>query len=264
MSEPVSSAGGLDRKVRAALRRLVLGLADSKRILGIRYSDWLLGAPSVETAIAASAMAQDEWGHARLLYAMLKDFDLDPMAYEHERAPEQYASVDPLDHSFEDWAEVVAGIVLVDGALTIALDAFSRGLYEPARSRVPKMISEEAFHADMGRAWFRRLARGREEARGRLEESSRRILGRTLAWLGPDDEAHRTLAELGMTDPAPSLRSAFLESVGTLLADVGIEASEVEPETEGWDEERGRGPGGPDEDAVVRARGDLNRDLFVE
>ena len=37
---------------RAALERLILSLADSKRLMGIRYSDWILGSPSVETGIA--------------------------------------------------------------------------------------------------------------------------------------------------------------------------------------------------------------------
>ena len=56
----------LDGTGISALRRLILTLADSKRMMGIRYSDWLLGAPSIEAGIAVSSMAQDEWGHARL------------------------------------------------------------------------------------------------------------------------------------------------------------------------------------------------------
>ena len=64
------SVDALGADDRAALKRLILGLADSKRLMGIRYSDWVLGAPSVETGIATSSMTQDEWGHARLLYAM--------------------------------------------------------------------------------------------------------------------------------------------------------------------------------------------------
>ena len=46
----VTSLGADDHR---HLRRTVLGLADTKRILGIRYSDWLLGAPSIEAGIAA-------------------------------------------------------------------------------------------------------------------------------------------------------------------------------------------------------------------
>ena len=55
-------------------------------------------------------MAQDEWGHARLLYAMLKDLGEDPVVVEHERPDEAYASMGPLDTPFPDWAALVAGI----------------------------------------------------------------------------------------------------------------------------------------------------------
>ena len=135
MNEAKVRAEDLDEATRAALQRLILTLADTKRLMGLRYSDWVLGAPSIETGIAASSMSQDEWGHARLLYAMLKDFGVTPATVEHERPAAAYASVDPLDRAFPDWAAVVAGMVVVDGAATTALEAFSRGRFAPASSR---------------------------------------------------------------------------------------------------------------------------------
>ena len=154
---------------RAALKRLILTLADSKRLMGIRYSDWLLGAPSIEAGIAASSMAQDEWGHARLLYAMLKGLGVDPMKIEHDRPGEEYASVGVLDEPFEDWAALIAAMTVVDGALSTALGSFSRGSYEAARSRVPKMLAEEEYHASLAAAWYRRLSGSTDEARELLQ-----------------------------------------------------------------------------------------------
>src|SRR5262249_21343065 len=152
-------------------------------LLGIRYSDWLLGSPSIETGIAASSMAQDEWGHARLLYAMLKDCGLDPATVERERPAPDYASVDALDGPLPDWAAVVGMMVAVDTAVSCALDAFANGSYEAARSRIPKMLAEETFHRDLGLAWFRRLASSSGEATDRLADSLRSMLPRTVAWL---------------------------------------------------------------------------------
>ena len=102
----------LDDAGRAALARLIITLADSKRLMGIRYSDWLLGAPSIETGISTSSMTQDEWGHARLLYAMLKHLDMDPKTVEYDRSGDEYASVAPLDEELPDWAAVVAAMVV--------------------------------------------------------------------------------------------------------------------------------------------------------
>lgn len=265
MSRGRASAADLEEGAREALRRLVLTLADSKRILGIRYSDWLLGSPSVETAISVSAMAQDEWGHARLLYALLKDFGDDPMEIEHRRRRTAYASVDGLDRPLDDWAAVVAAIVVVDGALTTVLEGLAAGGYEPARSRVPKMISEEELHGEMGAAWFRRLASAEGSGgAARLREAAEGLLPRTLAWLAPDDGPGRTLAEKGLAAPGDELRERFAGRAGPVLAAVGLDPEAARADRSGWDEVRGRGPGAPGEEAVERARGDRNRHLFVE
>jgi phenylacetate-CoA oxygenase PaaI subunit len=249
-------------EVQAALARHVITLADSKRILGIRYSDWLLGAPSIETGIAASSMAQDEWGHARLLYAMLKDLGIDPGPVERDRPAEQYARLEALDEPVPDWAALVAVMVAVDTALSAALDAFARGCYEPARSRVPKMLMEEEFHRDLGLAWFRRLAAGSEEATRRLAESLEAVLPRTLAWLDPDDEPHRTLVGAGMV--AEGAKDRYLAQYGAVFEGVGVRLDAVAPERGGWDVARSRGPGRPAAEVVEQARGDRNRALLVE
>lgn len=246
-----------------ALRRLILSLADSKRLMGIRYSDWLLGSPSIETGIAASSMAQDEWGHARLLYAMLKDLGIDPVPIEHDRPGEEYASVGSLDEAMPDWAALVAAIVVVDAALTTMLRGFAAGSHEPARARVPKMISEEEFHTSLGAAWFRRLADAGGEARTLLVEAVDRLLPITLGWVGADDAAARALVEAGVLPPSVERLAAFRDEVRGTLVGAGVDVDAIEPSTD-WDPARGRSPGRPDEDAVARARGDKNRALFVE
>lgn len=264
MRARAASGERLRPATRSALCRLILGLGDSKRLLGIRYSDWLLGAPSIEAGIAASSMAQDEWGHARLLYAMLKDLDVDPVAVERERPAEAYCNLRALDRPLADWCALVVANVVVDGALSAALQAFGAGRYEPARSRIPKMLAEEEFHRAHGAAWFRRLAGGVDAARARLRDECERMVPSTLAWLAPADEPARLLCEAGFTAAGEVLRNGFLAEVAPLLERIGIETSAVEPDRSRWDEERGRGPGMPDEDGVRRARGDKNRALFVE
>lgn len=263
-AEPLESLDGLGDPERGALRRLLLSLADTKRILGIRYSDWLLGAPSIETGIACSGMAQDEWGHARLVYAMLKDLDEDPVPVEHDRPGSAYASCDPLDAPLDDWAEVVAAMVVVDGALSVALEAFGEGRYAAARGRVPKMIGEEEFHRDLAAAWLRRLAAAGTPARDRLRDACLAMLPRALAWMAPADEAHERLVGLGVTLPAEALLQRHRERWQLVLSGLDIELAGVSPERSGWDPSRGRGPGHPGDEAVERARGDRNRALFVE
>mgnify|MGYP001811730613 FL=1 len=261
MSEALR-ADDLGPEVRAALRRQVLTLADSKRILGLRYSDWLLGAPSIETGIAASSMAQDEWGHARLLYSMLKDFGEDPTTTEHERSREEYANVSVLDDPFSDWAGFVMALTVVDGALTLALEGLAEGRNGPARSRIPKMLGEEEFHRDMGLAWLRSLGGGAPEARERLRRAGSWALPRTLAWLAPADETYGLLVDAGLAPSREILLERFRDRYGPTMESIGVDIPE--PTAQDWDADRGRSAGAPDEEAVSRARGDLNRALMVE
>jgi 1,2-phenylacetyl-CoA epoxidase catalytic subunit len=255
--------GTLDADGRAALERLILTLADTKRLMGIRYSDWTLGAPSIETGIAASSMAQDEWGHARLLYAMFKGLGRDPVVLEHDRPASEYASMAALDEEMPDWAAVVAAMVLVDGALSVVLAAFAAGSFEPARSRVPKMLAEEEFHVSLAEAWYRRLAAAEGEARELLTAATRAMLPSVLAWVGADDAASRLMTGAGVWSPADQRLAAFGDAVREMTTLVDIDVDAVTPSTD-WDEARGRTSGEPNEEAVERARGDRNRALFVE
>jgi len=255
--------GTLDDAGRAALERLILTLADTKRLMGIRYSDWTLGAPSIETGIAASSMAQDEWGHARLLYAMFKGLGKDPVALEHDRAASEYASVAALDEELPDWAAAVAAIVLVDGALTTMLASFAAGSFEPAGSRVPKMLVEEEFHSSLGAAWYKRLADAGGEARELLTAATQSMLPSVLAWVGADDAAAELMVSAGVIQSGADRRVAYCDAVREFTALLDIDIDAVGASTE-WDDARGRTVGQPNEEAVERARGDRNRALLVE
>ena len=50
----------------ATMISLIGSLADNKGALGRRYGEWAVSAPTIESAVAAAAMAQDELGHAPL------------------------------------------------------------------------------------------------------------------------------------------------------------------------------------------------------
>ena len=52
----------LDPALREPMFALLSSLADNKYVLGRRYAEWCTGAPMLESAVAAAAMAQDELG----------------------------------------------------------------------------------------------------------------------------------------------------------------------------------------------------------
>src|SRR5687768_10216591 len=168
------------------IRDLILVLADTKRLLGMRYAEWILGAPALEAGIACASMAQDEWGHGRLLYSLLKEFGDDPDQLEHGREAGDYRNIELLDEAPETWIDLVVINALVDAAVSIQLEALRASSHAPLRQRVGKILDEEEFHAQHGAAWMKRITTASPEARDLVRQSLDRVLPVVLRWFGPD------------------------------------------------------------------------------
>jgi 1,2-phenylacetyl-CoA epoxidase catalytic subunit len=215
MSTEITDPKQFDDPARAALSDFLLALADTKRWLGVRYAEWCDGAPTLEASVAASAMAQDELGHARALLPLLKEFPgIDP-GIPAEAPRTEYASVAFLDQPFSTWPTFVAANVLIGHALTIALASARRSGYVPLKTRAVKILEEERFHWLHGEGWFKRLAADAKEGidlANRIED----ILPQALCWFGPADD--RRLVDTGILDATnDELRARFLEAVGPLI-----------------------------------------------
>lgn len=265
MSEAAILETGGD--VRAATRDLILALADSKRLLGTRYAEWILGAPELETGIACASMAQDEFGHGRLLYALLKEFGDDVDRLEHGREPAEYRNIEALDRAPESWPELVAVNAFVDAALTVQLRALTESSHAPLRQRVGKLLDEEAFHAVHAAAWCRRLAGASDEARALLATASRRTLPGTLRWFGPAGSTPDVLAQAGVSNAdAEQLRTRYIETVRPLLESIGELALINQPiDFTGYDAQTRRSAGTmPDAETIQRIRGDKNRAFLMD
>ena len=263
-----AKAAELPETLRPAVRDLILVLADSKRLLGMRYAEWILGAPELEAGIACASMSQDEWGHARLLYALLRDFgdDVDPI--EHGRQPDEYRSMLVLDAAPESWPDFVALNALADLALTVQLEALRDSAYLPLRQRVQKLLEEEQFHAAHGAAWLRRLAKAEGAGRDAVVTAVRGVLPRVLQWFGPDSPLAHGLLEGSIVNAAGStLRNRYLERAAPLLAelDLGGALSSLEPDHSKFDETSRREPGtAPDAATIAKVRGDKNRAFLMD
>lgn len=216
MPADVSTPRELPDSVQHALADFILAVADTKRLLGIRYAEWCDGAPALEASVAASAMAQDELGHSRALLPLLKDFPhVDPGIPE-EAPRQQYSALAFLDQPFASWPTFVAANILIGESLTVAVEAARNSIYVPLRTRAGKILEEERFHWLHGEGWFKRLAVHDKEGVV-LAEKVEQILPESLAWLGLPDEA--VLDREGILDAPPDeLRTRLMDRVGPLIA----------------------------------------------
>ena len=207
---------------------LVGSLADNKAALGRRYGEWAVSAPTLESAVAAAAMAQDELGHARSTYPVLKQLGAaDPEIDAGRRLP-------ILDDELPDWTTFVAVNLVVDGVLTAFVEAATDSSLEPLAQRARKILQEEGSHRVHAEAWTRRLLKRETDLPARILE----VWEQAGRWLGPADDAGfaDAVAEGYVAAGPRELRATVAERIGALT---GLTLEEPADFT-GWDPERRR------------------------
>jgi len=214
----------LDAALREPVYRLLASLADNKYVLGRRYAEWCTGAPMLESAVAAAAMAQDELGHARSFYPLLRAFAMDRDAAAMEERGWQSRPTHAmacLERPFVAWPEYIAANVLVDTALTTLLGAAVDSTYEPLRQRARKILQEEAAHWVHGSGWLRRLA-----TESAMSDTLASMWDDAFTWFGPDDDpiiSTLVNARILAADPE-TLRDRLQQRIEPLLRDQDLMA----------------------------------------
>ncbi len=213
--------------VADALVAFLVSVADAKFFLGRRVAEWSVGAPELESAVACAAIAQEELGHARVLYPLLADLPLDPSLGPLEREEDRTRWFCPqfLTRPWASWPEAVVGLAFVDSALTVALASAVASVHKELARRACRIVEEEAFHAVF--AWGRLravLATGlAREVEPMLVDRLREVLG----WLESTTAEAKVLKALGVLDAdGPQLRDRYLRKVRAELARSQIRISE--------------------------------------
>jgi 1,2-phenylacetyl-CoA epoxidase catalytic subunit len=218
---------------------LVASLADNKAALGRRYAEWAVSAPTLESAVAAAAMAQDELGHARSTYPVLKALGADASEeLSVEGGPHRLAL---LDEQLEDWTAFVAANLLIDGVLTTFVAACASSSVTQMAQRARKILQEEGSHRVHAEAWARRLCRSAE--RDALVTRLLATWEHAARWTGPaGDPGFRAALDAGMIARDPAYQREQMRAwLVALLGAEGVEIVLEEPtDWAGWDPERRR------------------------
>lgn len=199
---------------REAVVALLYRLADDELVAGERYTEWQVRAPTLESDLALSNIAQDEFGHARLWYDLLKDFGHTEADLVYERDPGSFRHATLMELPFKDgdWADAIVRSYLYDAAELRRLEALEASAYPRIRCRVEKMLREEEYHCEHAERWLERLAAA-DEGRERLQAALDRLLPYALTLFVPGQ--HETaIDDLGLrTVPLADLRADWLAAV---------------------------------------------------
>ena len=188
-----------DAASRTAVRALLLAMADDELVLGHRHSEWTGFAPDIESDVAMSSIAQEEIGHARVFYDQIAALDgtsADRLAF--GRTPETFCNAVLTERPNGDWAFSIVRAWLYDHADAERLQAVAAS--GPFAALAKTLLREEKYHLLFSDAWLERLARGGDEASGRVQRAL------DAAW--PD--------ALGLFESTPD--TTHLSAVGALAA----------------------------------------------
>ncbi len=221
----------------ARMISLIRSLADNKGALGRRYGEWAVSAPTIESAVAAAAMAQDELGHARSTYPVLAK-----LGVEHEdEGLDAGHPMTVIGQELPDWASFIAANLVVDGILTTFVASARESSIEPFAQRARKILQEEGAHRVHAEAWLRRICR---TGGGDLELLLLRIdemWSQASRWPGRDDDpGYEEAVTRGMVSDGPAAIRARLRAWLTELLDrEGVEIALAEPcDWSHWNEQR--------------------------
>jgi phenylacetate-CoA oxygenase PaaI subunit len=220
----------------ATMISLIGSLADNKSALGRRYGEWAVSAPTIESAVAAAAMAQDELGHGRSTYPVLAKLGV-------TRDEDTLESGHPLrviEHELPDWGSFIAANLVVDGILTTFVASARESSIEPLAQRARKILQEEGAHRRHAEAWVRRIVQAGGADRELLLRRITEMWADAARWPGPDDHpGYRDAVAKGMVGEGPAaVRDRVRQWLTGLLQPRGVEVGLAEPaDWSSWDEE---------------------------
>ena len=208
--------------VAASTASLVATIADNKYFLAHRLAEAGVAAPSLESAVACTAIAQEEAGHARALYSLLETFprELAPIPLERESDRARKYALSFLRAPNRSFVTAVASLTLADRAFATALDACADSSFAELRKRAVRILGDEPFHQKYANGRVAELA-----DRPDLARELAALLPETLCWFGPaGEEGLERLVQAGIVAKRnEELREEFLDGLAELVAQTELQ-----------------------------------------
>ena len=228
----------LSKGAQRALYNLITILGDNKFRLGMRYADFCNAAPTLEAGIAAAAMAQDELGHTRNLFPLLREFSWAKDEVEDGLLRPVCRCLSLLDAPFAKWADFVVAGFLLDQALTVILASAQASAFVGLRQRARKMVAEERYHTLYATGWFKSLAQADGQLRDELIQQTQATQAEVLCFFGPaGNQGLQILQDEGLLDAnSETLRARFVERIAPTLqaAQLSLDADALPWERWDW------------------------------
>lgn len=218
---------------KAALIEYLYMLADDELLLGHRASEWTGIGPILEADIALSSIAQDEMGHAEVLYGLLEalgEGHPDELAFARDLPYWHNAIFSELPRG--DWGFTIVRHYLHDVAEQVRWQALAASSYAPLAQVARKLLVEEKYHLVHSQTWVRKLGNATEESHRRMQAALDRAFPYALGLFEPTELEAVRVSE-GIAPAEADLQQQWLNEVVPFLQQAGLHVP-AEETAEGW------------------------------
>lgn len=205
--------------------RILTVSADTELISAPAYYNAGRHAPTLNAFGSATAIIQDELGHAHIAYRLMRDLGVDTEELIYEREPHRFKYPYAFDVPLESWVELVVANAFYDRAGFCLLgDIFHTTTFGPWKRALVKVDKEENFHLRHGENWMKKIvqsAEGKEE----LQRAVDWMFLLTVEWFGlPDDlKRHAEQLEFGFKGQSnDQLRQTWMSTAVPLCEQHGL------------------------------------------
>ena len=230
MTVPASSVALGDPAVRAAFREWLLRIADDELAIGHRHAEWTGVGPDIESDVAMSSIAQEELGHARLLYEQIAGEApgaVDRLAF--GRPPSEFRNAVLLEQPNQGWEFSITRLALYEAFESVRFGLLARSGQEPVAALAATLAREERYHGLFAATWLERLAGASVDAGGRVQAALDVAWPYALGFFETTD-ADGVLLRAGLvSDSAERQRDVWEAAVRPLLERCALTPPVAEP-----------------------------------
>lgn len=207
------------------LIRILTVSADTELISAPAYFRAAQAAPTLNAFGSATAIIQDELGHAHIAYRLMRDLGVDSETLVYEREPLRFKYPYAFDVPLTSWVELVVANAFYDRAGFCLLgDVYSTTTFGPWKRALVKVDKEETFHLRHGENWMKRIAQS-AEGRDELQRAIDWMFLLTVEWFGLPDDLKRHSEQLAFGFKGKSndeLRQTWMSTAVPLVQSLGM------------------------------------------
>lgn len=203
----------------SAVQEFLLAFADDEHLMGQQHTEWIGVAPFLEEDLAFSSIAQDELGHAALLYGLVLELDgiepsdtaIDDLAF--ARPGQEYRSCHLAERTTSQWSEALVRHWVYDTFEELRWGLLSESTLPALAAVTTRALREEAFHRRHADALLDELLQV-PEARPRIAEALNRIAALIPGLCEPTAGEVAAIAAGVAADSTAGLLAPLTEALG--------------------------------------------------